>query len=100
MLSFGTRNGARHRSYSVNSLYGPRPGQNVAPAEDFNKANHVEYMEQRQLKTLIGVAMVGLGLVQAGAFALQSKWLPMVLGLLYAVIGTAYLWAEVYTAGQ
>ena len=57
-------------------------------------------MEQRRLKTLIGVAMVGLGLFQAGSFALQSDWLPMVLGLLYAAIGTAYLWAEVYTAGQ
>lgn len=57
-------------------------------------------MEQRRLKALIGVAMVGLGLFQAGSFALQSEWLPMVLGLLYAAIGTAYLWAEVYTAGQ
>ncbi len=57
-------------------------------------------MEQRRLKTLIGVAMVGLGLVQAGSFALQSEWLPMVLGLLYSAIGTAYLWAEVYTVGQ
>ena len=57
-------------------------------------------MEQRRLKALIGVAMIGLGLFQAGSFALQSEWLPMVLGLLYAAIGTAYLWAEVYTAGQ
>ena len=57
-------------------------------------------MEQRRLKTLIGVAMVGLGIFQAGSFFLQSDWLPMVLGLLYAAIGTAYLWAEVYTAGQ
>ena len=55
-------------------------------------------MERKQLKTVIGLAMVGLGLVQAGSFALQSEWIPIVLGLLYSVIGIAYLWAEVYTA--
>ncbi|WP_435347130.1 hypothetical protein [Haloarchaeobius sp. HRN-SO-5] len=57
-------------------------------------------MEQERLKTLVGVAMIGLGVVQAGLFALQSDWIPAGLGLLYSGIGVAYLWAEVYTVSQ
>lgn len=57
-------------------------------------------MEQRRLNTLIGLAMVGVGVLQTGVYALQSEWIPMVLGVLYAVIGIAYLWVHVYTAGQ
>jgi uncharacterized integral membrane protein len=57
-------------------------------------------MDRRRLRTLIGVAMIGLGLVQAGLFAGQSEWLPTALGLLYSAIGGAYLWAEVYIIDQ
>ncbi|WP_254522005.1 hypothetical protein [Natrinema caseinilyticum] len=57
-------------------------------------------MERRRLKTGIGLAMVALGLVQAGAYALQSEWVPTALGLFYSVIGLAYLRAEVYAADR
>lgn len=57
-------------------------------------------MERRRLKTLIGLAMVGIGLVQVGLFARESEWIPTGLGLLYAGIGIAYLWAEVYALNQ
>lgn len=53
-------------------------------------------MEQRRLKTLIGVAMIGLGLIQASLYIVQNEWIPTGLGLLYSVIGIAYLWVEVY----
>lgn len=60
----------------------------------------VEYMEGIQLQTVLGLAMVCLGVVQTGYFARQSEWIPIVLGLLYSAIGIAYLWAEVYTAAR
>ncbi|SNZ12386.1 hypothetical protein SAMN06269185_1679 [Natronoarchaeum philippinense] len=53
-------------------------------------------MERRRAKTIIGVAMVLLGIVQALAFAVQSQWIMTVLGLTYGGIGVAFLWAEVY----
>lgn len=56
-------------------------------------------MKPSRLKTLIGVAMIGLGLVQAILYARQSEWIALALGLLYAGIGMAYLWAEVYAVG-
>jgi 1,4-dihydroxy-2-naphthoate octaprenyltransferase len=56
-------------------------------------------MEKKRTKKLIGLAMVGLGLVQAVSFTLQSEWIPMILGLIYSIIGIAYLRVEVYTAG-
>lgn len=49
----------------------------------------------RRPKALIGVAMVGLGLVQARLYATRSAWMASILGLLYTVIGLGYLWAEV-----
>lgn len=55
---------------------------------------------ERRLRTLIGMAMIVLGLVQAGLFAGQGDWLPTTLGLLYSAIGGAYLWVEVYTVDQ
>ncbi|WP_202614480.1 hypothetical protein [Halostella litorea] len=57
-------------------------------------------MKRSRLKTFIGLAMVALGLIQAGAFAAQSEWIPTALGLLYSGIGVAYLWAEVYTVDR
>lgn len=53
-------------------------------------------MNRRRLKTLIGVAMVLLGLVQAWSFAVQDMWIPAALGIAYGAIGVAFLWAEVY----
>ena len=57
-------------------------------------------MEQRQLKTIIGLALVGTGLAQAVLSALQSEWIEMILALFYSCLGVVYLWAEVYTAEQ
>lgn len=57
-------------------------------------------MERTRLKTTVGLAMVGLGFVQATLFGLQSDWVATGFGLAYAVIGMLFLWAEVYTAGQ
>lgn len=54
-------------------------------------------MASRQFKTIIGGAMVGMGLVQASLFAVQSESIPTGLGILYSLLGIAYLWAEVYT---
>ena len=54
-------------------------------------------MERRKLRTLIGVAMLGLGLVQSGLYGMQGEWLPTAFGLLFSSIGVAYLWAEVYS---
>jgi hypothetical protein len=55
-------------------------------------------MESGYLKTIIGGAMVGIGLVQASLFAVQSESIPTGVGILYSLLGVAYLWAEVYTA--
>jgi protein-S-isoprenylcysteine O-methyltransferase Ste14 len=57
-------------------------------------------MERRQLKTVIGLALVAIGLVQTVLSALQDEWIEMTLYLLYSCLGIVYLWAEVYTAGQ
>lgn len=57
-------------------------------------------MNRRRLKTLIGTAMVLLGLVQAWSFAVQDEWIPTALGLAYAAIGVAFLWVEVYAADE
>lgn len=57
-------------------------------------------MASKRLKTMIGIAMVGVGVVQAALFTLQQEWFPMILGLLYAGIGVAFLWAEVYTVDR
>ena len=54
-------------------------------------------MASRQLRTIIGVAMVGIGLVQAFLYAVQTEWIPTGLGIIYSLIGIGYLWAEVYT---
>jgi len=45
--------------------------------------------------TVIGVAMVLLGLVQLGLFAVQDDWVPAAFGAVYAGLGLLYLWAEV-----
>lgn len=57
-------------------------------------------MERRRLKMIIGLAMVGLGLIQAVPSALQGAWIQMGLDLLYSVLGVIYLWAEVYNTEQ
>ncbi|WP_435363393.1 hypothetical protein [Haloarchaeobius sp. DYHT-AS-18] len=53
-------------------------------------------MDRRRRKTMLGLAMVVLGIVQAALFASQSEWVPTAFGLLYSTIGLVYLWAEVY----
>ncbi|MEZ3168528.1 hypothetical protein ABNG02_14490 [Halorubrum ejinorense] len=57
-------------------------------------------MERRLLRTIIGIAMVGMGLVQASLFAVQSEWIPTGLGIFFSVLGIVYLWAEVYSTSQ
>ncbi len=57
-------------------------------------------MDQRRLRTLLGLAMVGLGALQTAIFALQGELIPMALGFLFALIGVAYLWVQVYSGGQ
>lgn len=49
-------------------------------------------MKQRRLRTLVGLAMVGLGLIQAGLYGSQGEWIPTVFGLFFSLIGVAYLW--------
>lgn len=53
-------------------------------------------MERRRLKTFIGLAMVALGLIQVASFGISDDPLFSAFGLLYAVIGAAFLWTEVY----
>ncbi|MUV85400.1 hypothetical protein GJ631_02060 [Natronomonas sp. CBA1123] len=57
-------------------------------------------MEKERLRTLIGIAMVSLGLVQTVSGVLQDNLPFATFGFLYALIGVAYLWAEVYSADQ
>ena len=57
-------------------------------------------MDRRQLKIIIGLALVGTGLAQAAPSALENEWIEMTLYLLYSCLGIVYLWAEVYTAEQ
>ena len=51
-----------------------------------------------RLKTIIGVMMVGIGLVQVSLYAAQTEWIPTSLGAIYLLSGIAYLWVEVYNA--
>jgi len=44
--------------------------------------------------------MVALSLIQVGSFALASDWIFSFFGLMYAIIGVAYLWAEVYSPAR
>ncbi|WP_176548108.1 hypothetical protein [Natrinema sp. CBA1119] len=57
-------------------------------------------MAQKRHKAIIGVAMILLGLVQVGSYAVQSDLVFAIFGLLYSCLGIGYLWAEVYTADQ
>ena len=57
-------------------------------------------MEEGRLRKLIGMAMVALGLIQVGSFGLAGDWIFSFFGLIYAIIGVAYLWAEVYSPAQ
>lgn len=57
-------------------------------------------MERRRLRTLIGAAMIGLGLVQTSLYGVQGEWIPSVFGLLFTSIGVAYLWGEVYSVKE
>ncbi len=57
-------------------------------------------MERRLLKTAIGIAMVGIGLVQVSLYAVQSEWIPTGLGVFISLLGIVYLWAEVYSTAQ
>ena len=55
-------------------------------------------MVSQSARTVIGVAMVGIGLAQAAFFAAQTEWMPTGLSTFYSILGVVYLWAEVYTA--
>ena len=57
-------------------------------------------MDRRRRNALIGLAMVALGLVQAGSYVVRSDWVFSFFGLLYALIGVGYLWAEVYAPAR
>lgn len=57
-------------------------------------------MERRRRRTVISAAMVVLGLVQAVWGALQSEVIYSLLGSVYAFIGIAYFWAEVYRVDE
>lgn len=57
-------------------------------------------MVGRRTRTIIGLAMITLGLIQVGSFAVQSNWIFSFLGLIYAILGVVYLWAEVYSTAQ
>lgn len=52
-------------------------------------------MASTRVKMVIGCAMIGLGLVQAALYLGDADWVPAGLGVLYAALGVAYLWAEV-----
>ena len=54
-------------------------------------------MVTRRLHTLIGLALVSLGLIQAVSFAMTDDWLFSSGGVLYAIGGVYYLWIEVYS---
>ncbi|MDS0475241.1 hypothetical protein [Natrinema sp. 1APR25-10V2] len=53
-------------------------------------------MAARRTKMGIGVAMVAVGLVQAGLYASRGDWFPTALGVFYAALGVGYLRVEVY----
>lgn len=57
-------------------------------------------MEKERLRTIIGTAMVCLGLVQTVSSIVQGNIPFAFFGFLYALIGVAYLWAEVYSDAQ
>lgn len=57
-------------------------------------------MERRLLKVIIGIVMIGVGLVQAALFTVQSEWIPTGLGLSFSLLGVMYLWTEVYSTAQ
>lgn len=44
--------------------------------------------------------MVVLGLIQVGSFAVAGDLVFSFGGLIYAILGIAYLWAEVYSTDQ
>lgn len=41
--------------------------------------------------------MVSLGLVQAGSFAIAGDVVFSSFGVVYAILGVGFLWAEVYS---
>ncbi|WP_285272019.1 hypothetical protein [Halobacterium salinarum] len=53
-------------------------------------------MSQRA-KTVLGLALIAVGLIQVASFAWNSNLGYSASGLLYVGIGAAFLWAEVYT---
>lgn len=55
-------------------------------------------MVSRSVRTVVGIAMIGIGLAQAAFFATRAEWIPTGLSTLYSLLGVVYLWAEVYTA--
>ncbi|SDR09644.1 hypothetical protein [Halopelagius longus] len=57
-------------------------------------------MERRRLNTLVGLALVALGLLQAVSFAIADDWIFSFGGVLYAIGGMYYLWVEVYSTAQ
>ena len=53
-------------------------------------------MDERRLKTGLSVAWVTLGAVQTVTGLARSEPLFAVLGGIYALLGVAYYWAEVW----
>ena len=53
-------------------------------------------MNRNTSATLIGLAMIGIGVFQAGFYVVQTEWIATVFGLFFAVLGVIYLWAEVF----
>lgn len=56
-------------------------------------------MATRRTRSIIGLAMIALGVVQASLYGLQSEWIPTALGGVYTLLGVVYLWAEVLSQG-
>ncbi|MDL0119375.1 hypothetical protein PNQ29_06470 [Halobacterium salinarum] len=54
-------------------------------------------MVSQRAKTVLGLALIAVGLVQVASFAWNSNLGYSASGLLYVGMGAAFLWAEVYT---
>lgn len=55
-------------------------------------------MERERARKIAGAAMIGLGLLQAGLGVGRGDLLFSAFGITYALLGTLYLWSEVYAA--
>jgi hypothetical protein len=74
-------------------LGSPDPGSTGHIFDDGSTCS-IPGMEKPQLRRIIGVAMVAIGLLQASLGSLNEDLIFALLGLTYALIGVAYLWFE------